>query len=233
MKKRLTSIAASLAIVSFAGAQVININFVSSNGSNSNVTISGSGLGPASYAGTSWNNPLNSDANGGTTTSLSDMQDSEGNPTTVDFSFGSWGSFSYTNTSLDILENYIYQSPSNGSPQSFSFSGLTASGLYDIYFVSQGDSDGQGASYTIGSTTLSTTGSDASASTFVEGQNFVVFSGLQADGSGTISGTWDHLPSEFGATNAIQIVAVPEFSSAAAIIGFVAAGMVVLRRRMR
>lgn len=201
-----------LSTACFASAQVININITSSAGTGTlglglDGTIAGPTTAPATYVGTAWNDL-------GEIPTGTDLVDSEGNVTTVDVAWtaganGSNFSFSYA-APLDLLNNYLASNNGFGGevdPGTILFSGLDSGAQYDLYFVSQGDTAGQGAEFTIGTTTMISAGSDPALASFTEGVNFAKFTGVFANASGQISVSIDDGEgSNFQALNGIQLI---------------------------
>lgn len=215
LKSLFTASLAVLLTAPLASAQVININITSGNGNGTapltlNGTIASATVAPATYNGGNWNDLVN------TPTGM-DLIDSEGNATTIDVAFAAGAnaanggfSFSYA-AGLDLLNNYMASNNGFGGevdPGTITFGGLDSGSQWDIYFISQGDSAGQGSAFTIGATTLETTGSDPAAAAFIDGQNFVVFEDVFANGSGEITATIDDLAAgpNFQVLNGIQLV---------------------------
>lgn len=222
------------ALVCIAGASLqaqstINVDFGSPDTA---APFSGNALAPA--AGTVWNNITSA----GTT---SNLLDSQGNATGVSLQFspsGFWHSNSaystgeLTTTYGNLIFDYAY---ANGSSRIFHLTGLAVGQAYDLYLYSQGDSPNQGATFSLGAGTanqssLSSTGTNFT--TFSEGANYVVFRNLQANGSGQVTITLATNPATtFGALNGLQLTAIPEPSTYAALAGAAALGLAVWHRR--
>jgi|APHig6443718053_1056840.scaffolds.fasta_scaffold01557_13 hypothetical protein len=102
----------------------------------------------------------------------------------------SWASDGYTvlNTSTFtsapyLMDSYIYTTNKQGS---FSFSGLSE-GTYTLYIYSQSELSGQALSVSIAGTAYSTTLSNASSTTFISGQNYLVIENLTVSEAGTLT----------------------------------------------
>lgn len=98
---------------------------------------------------------------------------------------------------------------------------------FDIAIYSSGRVNTDASTWTLGGTTKTSGVSDVTSPTeFIEGNDYVLFSGI-ADSSGTITATWTKQGShEFSSFNGIQILAVPE-PSTVALLG-VCAGLPLL-----
>lgn len=201
-----------LSSLSLASAQVININITSSAGTGTiplalDGTIAGPSTAPATYVGSTWNDLGNFPTG-------TDLLDSEGNVTAVDVAWtaganGSDFSFSYASP-LNLLNNFLSSNNGFGAevdPGTILFSGLEGGAQYDLYFVSQGDAIGQGGEFTVGGTTMISAGTDPALSSFSEGDNFVKFEGVFANGGGEISVMIDDgVGSNFQVLNGIQLI---------------------------
>lgn len=222
--------------------EVVNINLTSGNGSNPNQTMDGTaftiGAAPLTYSGTGWND-LGGLASAG-------LSDSDGVATGIGLSVDAGGNgnagFTFSQAdglvggAADILDNYLAANngfgPALAGPLIISFTGLDDTSSYDFSFVSVGDTVGQGGSFTIGGTTLTTTGASPTGP-LVAGDNFVSFTGVSSSGGNLdVAFTTGPDNTSFAALNAIQInvTAVPEPSSFAALLA-VSGGLLSVRRR--
>lgn len=225
-----------------ANAEVVNINLTSGNGGNANQTMDGTaftiGAAPLAYTGSTWN-----DLGGLTSAGLTDSDGvATGIGLSVDGGGNSQAGFTFSQIdgivvgTADILDNYLAANngfgPALAGPLTISFTGLDDTSIYDFSFVSVGDTAGQGGSFTIGGSTLSTTGTSTDGP-LAEGDNFVTFSGVTSTG-GSLDVSFTNGPgsASFAALNAIQInvTAIPEPSSAAALLA-ISGGLLVGRRR--
>ncbi len=130
-----------------------------------------------------------------------------------------------------LMDDFAYV-PGGSGDGSFVISGLNKNGRYDLYlYAMNGAYSNAITSFTIGSQTL-TAMNDSLANpllNFVQNNNYVFFSGLLADSSGVISGTFNG--GGGGATlNGFQIMEAPEPSSVL-LTALGAAGMAARRRR--
>jgi hypothetical protein len=206
---------------------VINVNF----GGSSNPTYTGAAV--IGSSGDIWNQAS------GTPTNLS-LLDSGGNNTSVTFTNSNgfaitdnYG-FGFSGTQYaNLMQGYLVLL----NPSVFTIGGLNPSNSYDLYIYSQGDSGSSGRrlKVTVGGTVFGTTATNANASTFILGQNYLKLSGLTPNSSGNIVGTWEKLAGEgnvngFQLTEASGNAAVPEPASIV-IFGLGALGMAYRTRR--
>ena len=209
-------------------------------------TIPGDMTGAAAVgsAGDQWNTylvdclnntpPINPGVSG-------NLVDSNGAMTSVTFDL-STGTGDTTADSVragnGLLDDYIYLGPNYGvSSITFSFQGLVIGNQYDLYLY--GAAGAQSAStypvtFTVGGvekTLNSTTGFDG---TFVENREYVLFSGVTADGSASISGSLSSPTDFYSVMCGAQIAAaIPEPCSMAFLITGVIALLVSSRGKRR
>lgn len=176
--------------------------------------------------------------------SATDLLDSTGAVTTVDFAT-TYGESRGLGGSIDLeVARTFWQNFGKGADSTITFSGLVPGAVYDVALVSVSNSSG-GTEDSIGefSTTNTTTtvgpqaidGSTRNVSTFVQGQNYVLFENVVVDGAGEINFLADAADAgEFDANayrlqlNAFQLNLVPEPSSLA-LLGL--GGLLLARRR--
>ncbi|WOO41585.1 hypothetical protein [Rubellicoccus peritrichatus] len=233
MKKRtfITTLAATCACVA-TYAQTYNVNIVApSNGSNPNVSIADQAyngatpVSPFAYSGSTWNNV---NVSSGSTTA-SALTDTDGVGSSVEIAWTGSNSWSFDNTSLDLIDNYSW---SNNASNTITFSGLGANTQWDIYIVSQGDSATQGGSFTLAGNTQESSGATPSLTDWTEGSNYVRFANISADGSGEIAGTYTFATGGDNAViNGFQLVAIPEPFTMSMILGATSLAVVLVRRR--
>lgn len=82
-----------------------------------------------------------------------------------------------------LMDSYIYTTNRQGS---FTFSGLSE-GTYTLYIYTQSELSGQALSVTIAGTVYSTTLSNASSTTLISGQNYLVIENLTVSEAGTLT----------------------------------------------
>jgi len=90
----------------------------------------------------------------------------------------------FTNTPYANLEQGILYT--SGSGIKLTLTGLSAGQQYSLYFYTQGDNNSAGRSSTVDVNGLSEVSTQTNASTFIQGNNYLVFSGA-ADSLGDLS----------------------------------------------
>jgi hypothetical protein len=183
------------------------------------------------------------------TGTFTDISDSLGNTSTIDVSgiTGAEGANGATAGTVFAGNSNLF---GKGDNQTITISGLVVGAMYDIYVYalshnspSWGNtSDAERAAGAF--TTTNTTGNGASqsldngitgtnATTFTAGSNYVYFKDVVADGSGNIAILADALdganPTRLH-VNGLQIVSIPETSSAA-LLGLGAFALILRRRK--
>ena len=222
---------------SLCSAAVYNVKYLHSAGSAIPTTSLQGVLGTT---GETWNQ-----ANG----SWTNLNDSVGNTSTIDITGLSGGE----NGGPAGIFNQNSNQFSKGANQTISISQLTPSGVYDIYIYAlshNASSWGTGAISPLeraagAFTTINATGNGSSqsldngiagtdADPFTAGSNYVLFQSIVADGTGNISIVADALDAGASSTrlhvNGLQIVSVPETSSAA-LLGLGAFALILRRRK--
>jgi hypothetical protein len=109
-----------------------------------------------------------------------------------------------------LLDDYVYLGPNVVSQIAFTLSGLIAGNSYDLYLYGVGGA--QPAStypgkFSVGGVDKTLTSTTAFDGTFVENREYVAFSGVIADASGTISGqvSSSSNPAFYSVFNGIQV----------------------------
>ncbi len=237
------TIAGSTAMASIAAADVINVQYPVHVNHGTYTVYTGTGAAPDN--GTVWNQAQDTN---GTGTLLTDLEDSQGNPTTVslsDLTSAPNGQRNETSPAVTnaLLDSYLFLG--TGVTDGFTISGLTAGAQYDLYLYASdgGLANGQGAAFTVNGVSFGQTGSktqtsSATATTiptsdlgisYVEGTTTADANGdiAVAFTSNTVS------TSNGGDFNGFQLVgpsAVPEPTDIA-LFGVGALGLLLLRRR--
>jgi hypothetical protein len=196
---------------------------------NSSVTTTMSGAAVIGASGDQWNNLRF----GGSVSGLGTvgLNKTTGSSSGVSFAATTGdGSGNDANTGLDLYDGNMFLSPGNAGPSTITISGLGAGVTIDLYlYAGAGHTSGEGATFNFGSV-KSATDPNVAEGAYAAGSNYVLFSGLVADGSGTISGTWSrNSGSDYSAFDGMQIAVVPEPS--VALLGGL--GMLALLRRRR
>ena len=221
---------------SLCSAAVYNVKYLHSAGSAIPTTSLQGVLGTT---GETWNQ-----ANG----SWTNLNDSTGVASTIDISGLSGGE----NAGPAGIFNQNSNKFAKGDNQTISISQLTAGGVYDIYIyalshnnTSWGPSAVAPIKRAAGAfTTANATGNGSSqsldngitgtdADPFTAGSNYVLFQSIVADGSGNISIVADALDGANATrlhVNGLQIVSIPETSSAA-LLGLGAFALILRRRK--
>lgn len=219
-----------LAFASTAKAVSYNIQFARNN----NAPIVQSGAAAYGNAGDTWNlcygnsgtSPLVDSTGASSSVSISWM--ANGARTTVN-EFGQFGF--YGTAYANLMRGYLYSSMSGDKP--LTISGLSASSTYTTYLYTQGNSScgGRQMSATTDTGTYTTSAAVESASSFVEGQNYLCFTG-NTDAAGTLLITYKLVTGEAN-VNGLQLVytsPIPEPTMCGLLVG-AASGLLALRRR--
>lgn len=225
MRSALTAALITTPIVSHAAVvagDIINGNF----GIAGNTTPSGAAV--IGSAGDFWNNAFRT-AGGSGGVSATGLLLTDGTTNSgVGFSIsnGAGNGSIYSTANPDVFEGDIFITTATPF---ITISGL-AGATIDLYiYAASGSATGQGSTFTFGSTALSTTDTAGVETGYTNGVNYVKFSGLVADSSGNISGTWMRRVATYGVINGFQIMVVPEPSTV--LLG--ALGLLALMRRRR
>jgi len=143
------TIAVLVAVIGVAKANVINVNMAKA-GNEGDGTVYSAGVTPCVYAGSTWNDLINSDV-------ANDLLDTEGVGTGINFRItqtGSIGGFFDSGRMNGVGKVYRarasdWKNPSEPIPaQKVTFTGLDESASYNFYFVCVGNKEGQGAAIT-------------------------------------------------------------------------------------
>lgn len=242
MRNSLSFFAAVIAVAMFAGSAsasyIINLQIEGSGPVLNGLYGTGVGeyLAPVPYTGSTWNRGSTSGTN---------LIDSDGNATTVDFTLldtRSGGSGPADNAWMEALNGYRYKNVGAGTPATIVFDGLTQGASYDIYFILQGNNNEGGlVSMTAGANpfpasaiSLGTEGRTASqggpASAYIEGVNFATQSFVATGTSATFS-LDDNGVSNFMALAGVQIVEVIPEPASLVMLGL-GSLLIAVRRRV-
>lgn len=217
---------------SLANAAVINVDVQPFTGG---VNYTGTAAAPGS--GTFWNS-LNHIS--GVTASVSNLKQSDGLTTTaigmsisapvtnpVTMGGGTNGSYSSDN----LMRDFVFNRGTNAT--TITFSGLQANQLVDLYLYGFKDS-GTLATFTFGGIPKALTKIDPNVALPLiytstgEGRVWVKFLGLQANGSGMLTGSANAAANAWYSFNGAQLVIVPEPNSTV-LLGL--SSLALLRRR--
>ena len=182
-------LAVVLMLASLAGATVINMDF---NGNPDSLYNNGTYSGQGLYSDPGndyWNGLFTTESYSSNLTS-GFLDDSAGNSTIVQVQLGGdpgpkRGCWNGNTVNLALLGDGFFTSSYDAAD--FSITGLVADSSYELYLYARGDAN-QGSKFTIGGSDFTTSG--AQGTSWAAGVNYVVTSGVTADGTGTISGTW-------------------------------------------
>ena len=178
----LSLVAASIAVPATADAQTINVNVDGS--------VRSGLVGPAGGLGDTWN------TTGASTFLMTDLLDSTGGATTVDFttSTGNQENNGWGNPALQMLRCAYFQF-GHATPYNLVISDLTVGQRYDLYIASfYNNETGSLGTFTTtnavsgGATQIADNGGGGgNGATWVEGTNYVLFEGVQPDLSNDIT----------------------------------------------
>lgn len=223
--------AATLFMASPAMATLVNVDF-NSNGPGTLVgTFSGTGI----LGGGTWNGVTvnQSTQTLGSTALLDSLGVASGISVAIPAFQGAYNLATQPASDWKpLLGDYVYVNAAGQSTATISLSGLGSSTAWDLVFYAA-DGQGEGSDFTIGGITKRTTDSGGIGATLTDGDEYVAFSNVLSDSSGTISITWSNYSGPAGSVmNGFQIQSVPEPSaSSLALIGLGLSGYSFSRRR--
>lgn len=244
---------AGLGVATNAYSVVINFDLAGGPaGSGSVSTVNDyAGQGAAGVGGTTWNTTVLAGQPSPysiLSATYTGVKDSTGNSSAVNLNFTYTGAFnSGTNTNATdpntLLQQVAYARFGTGTDglftstnlPSFTLTGLTSGGSYDLYFyLTNGNyhNSQYGTTVTIGSTSL-TASSNSQDNSFASGNTYVEFTNVVASNSGTIAATYASVPYGNEADfNGLQVVNVstPE-PATLGLFAVGAIGLLLLKRR--
>ena len=220
MKRKTVFMAAALSLLICASSSLAGLV-------NVNMTYSGerpTGAAGTGIAGDYWNNygfmsvPY--------TYVLKDADENDSGISMINSERYGWHAGTINETVGPLLYGYYGNSSNNTDGLSTTFSGFSEGDIVDVYCYSAAVGQaGGGQTFTIDGTSLRGTNKGL-VSSFVEGENYVVFYGVTPDANGeiTVVGSYDHHP-----INGYQLDITPEPAS----IGLLGVGglFAVLRRK--
>jgi hypothetical protein len=234
----LVALLPAVATAAIIQSDVLNVDFNVTNGSagtyNSTAVVSG--------AGTKWNgvaigNLLVTIPSFSSGTLVNSVNDSGGiashSPTVSLTNFRPYDSGTPAPLApalmTDIAAGVSADTPSNPSPMGFTITGLN-NGTYDLYLYSNnGSFSNSGSAFTVNGVTKTATNSGQT--TFVQGGNYVVYSGIVVSGGSLTGSVATTIAGNASSFNGFQLVILPEPTSAAVL--FVAGGFLTVKRRRR
>lgn len=220
--------------VALSAATVVNVDFSRDEtgplGGNADVLFNATAAAPDS--GTIWNEYDISLTGAGSTIpvgyQVDDLVDSLGVATTVDLELtsGWYRAFNSALTGNNLQREWIFAN--NPSVGVATLKGLNPATTYDLYLIAAT----RDTLFTIGNTTkLATAGVNANIAGWADGVEYVVFQSLTPDSNGqlvfNLAGNTGETAGELAG---LQLVAVPEPSTALLVLGALA-GFVLRRRR--
>ena len=243
MKKyQMMLLSASIPLMTGAlsAAVVVNADFSRDNTGplGGNAAVLYTSTGPAPDTGTIWTDYEVALTGTGDTIpagyTLSNLPASDGSATTIDIQLTSGffrsfnGTVAASGNDQDALQNERIFS-NNNNTGIITISGLNPALTYDLYMIASGFN----TTYSVGgetTTALGTVNTVDGTKVWTDGTHYASFSGLSPSVTGTIALGVTGNGQQFGAIGGLQIVAVPEPSSAVLLLGSVI-GIALGRRR--
>lgn len=225
MHRKLATVLTSLSLAGGLSAGVLNLDWNHSSGP----TYIGLGAASDTATNTYWNGARFDETNltysDGTTTSTVSVDVADVGRSWSD----SDGPQASGNAAADLMTDYWY---GNNSTISVTIDGLDDNITYDIYHYGAGNGTDQTVSVTLDTVTKSTTTVDASTTSLVNGEDYVLFSGVQAV-NGIISYDVVGNGTNTAVGNGLQIVENPTNVPEPSAIMLLIPGIGLLLRRKR
>lgn len=202
-------------------ASLVNVNFV---GTDAGVTTGAAGTGAA---GDQWNNVSGDYEIGQDGLSL---LDSTGAASDIDVVVDTWEAGVSSGSPVALFTGYGHtgRSATSGDWGVYTLSGLDVAKTYDIYLYSTWGWNTDTATFKIGTEQKQGSNPTGNRSTFVENENYVVFSSVSPDASGNLAVEYSKLANT--AFNGMQIGAIPE-PGTLGMVGLCGGAILFVRRR--
>lgn len=204
--------------LSAASAQVVNVDF----NLGGTPTFSGLGAAPDAAGNVKWNGlPVTGGSAPGTanaTSTFTGLVHSDNTPSGLSLTVRRTNQSDLPavgNSAADLLRDYVYVNSGNPATQlsgTITFDGLDPGVAYDLYLYGSGTQPEHKTAFTIGPTTLKTTGPSAATTDLTAGEDYVLFTGILPDVNNEIVVTYANIidganPGSSAPVNGCQIVA--------------------------
>ncbi|MEM6332002.1 MAG: PEP-CTERM sorting domain-containing protein [Planctomycetota bacterium] len=236
------ALAAASLMTATASAEVINIDFQAFSDIANGNTYAALGAAPDDPANTTWNsvqfdditNPVSLVNSAGMASSVeltSHVATNNIFPSTqtgaaaANVSGGTDGA--PVHSAHALLREFISQF---GGVATLTLDGLDPSATYDLYLYGGGNSEGADTRFTVGGNAQDTTGTAAATTDLTLGEDYVVFTGIAPDVSGSLSIQWQQIAPGPAGFYGLQVVEVIPEPGSMSLLG---AGMAVVAFRRR